>query len=485
LATTGIPGFQRRLRGVVGEVLIPAKAFGDLSLEKRFLWEFRTSGFSAMILFGFVGAGMTAIMLVYELFAVQKLLGPTLGELANRTLVLLVLTGMALILLIKPEYAAERHRWLVVLPIAACLLAISGATIFSVDEQKLRSFRIVGSMILATIGAYACTRARPWEIAPWALLSGVLTTIGLTLAKEPAPYAVLVYLVVGNIVGWCLCVYMEHRERRLFIQAAHLEKLSKDFSAKVNEAERGGRERERLLRVVAHDLRQPVTSLQLQLLRLSTTTRLGEMENDPLPQALACVAMLQESVDRLLAPVDAKAQMPRLTLVDPARIVSRINSVYCSEGSDIEEHVYLMYFRDSLPTVLTHEESIWTVLNNLIENSMKFRALNASRRPKVLVAFTVLKEKIRIDILDNGCGIPREQIQLVFEPYWQASYGEISSTKSNRKPGVGLGLAIVQETIGQLGGHSISLESKLGVGTRVRVYLPRALSTKSRVSKNH
>ena len=452
MAGMGIRGFQGRLMDVVGDVLLPAKAFDDRALERRFLWEFRASGFSAIILFGFVGAVWTAVMLAYEIFAVPRTLGPSFGEIFNRGLVFALLFGMSLALLLRPEYAVERHRWLVVIPIAVCLIVLSGATIFSDTDFKPRSFRIVSSMIMACIGAYTCTRARPWEIAPWAILSGCLTTLGLLVAGEPAIQAVLVYLAVGNVVGWSLCVYIEHRERRLFIQAVHLEKLSGELSAKAPEAARESRERERLFQVVAHELRQPITSLQMYLFRLNSLAQMGSVESDAVLRALECSSMLQDNVDKLLPKNIKEGKFIRTLSIMPAQIMGRIRSVYCANKPGVEDTVHIHLFRTLLPPVISHEASVWTIVNNLIENAIKFRALNSSKKPMVVIAFTVLKSSLRIDVMDNGRGIPREQMQLVFEPYWQGSSREVAGVGIEQKSGVGLGLSIVRDTIDRLVG---------------------------------
>lgn len=71
---------------------------------------------------------------------------------------------------------------------------------------------------------------------------------------------------------------------------------------------------------------------------------------------------------------------------------------------------------------------------------------------------------VRIAVSDSGCGIPSDQLERVFEPFY--------STKSKDK-GTGLGLAMVYGFIKQSRGH-INIYSEVGKGTTVRLYLPRA-----------
>jgi len=73
---------------------------------------------------------------------------------------------------------------------------------------------------------------------------------------------------------------------------------------------------------------------------------------------------------------------------------------------------------------------------------------------------------IRIAVSDTGCGIPRELIERVFEPFFTTKLpGE----------GTGLGLSMAYGFVQQSGGH-IALESTVGKGTTVSVYLPRSMA---------
>ncbi|HEY5898987.1 MAG TPA: ATP-binding protein [Burkholderiales bacterium] len=76
---------------------------------------------------------------------------------------------------------------------------------------------------------------------------------------------------------------------------------------------------------------------------------------------------------------------------------------------------------------------------------------------------------VLIEVADTGCGIPREHLAKVFEPFF--------STKEGGK-GAGLGLSMVQGFVKQSGGQ-VRIHSRVGNGTSVRVYLPRARAAAS------
>ncbi len=71
---------------------------------------------------------------------------------------------------------------------------------------------------------------------------------------------------------------------------------------------------------------------------------------------------------------------------------------------------------------------------------------------------------VLFEFSDTGCGIPKENLKRIFEPFF--------STKSDKGEGTGLGLATVYGIIRQTEGF-ISVESKIGVGTTFKVLLPR------------
>ncbi|GAA0737592.1 hypothetical protein GCM10008906_13920 [Clostridium oceanicum] len=71
--------------------------------------------------------------------------------------------------------------------------------------------------------------------------------------------------------------------------------------------------------------------------------------------------------------------------------------------------------------------------------------------------------EICIEINDNGKGISKEDIPYIFERYYRGTNTSFS------KEGSGLGLAIAKQII-EVHGGSISLESKLGVGTNIKIY---------------
>jgi two-component system NtrC family sensor kinase len=90
------------------------------------------------------------------------------------------------------------------------------------------------------------------------------------------------------------------------------------------------------------------------------------------------------------------------------------------------------------------------------------------------ISVTQEEEFVRVTFTDDGCGIPEEDLDRVFEPFF--------STKANRG-GTGLGLSITSGLVQELGGR-ISVQSKVGEGTSFVVLLPFKIDKKGEENAN-
>ena len=118
--------------------------------------------------------------------------------------------------------------------------------------------------------------------------------------------------------------------------------------------------------------------------------------------------------------------------------------------------------------VLCDKRALTRVLIHSIGNALKF-----SRDP-VRVVVSASNYELSVIVQDYGIGIPEEQIEQVFQPFYRASnVGHIS--------GVGLGLAIVYSLVQKLDGK-IRMSSAIGEGVTIQMNIPYGLSTKDSVN---
>ena len=120
------------------------------------------------------------------------------------------------------------------------------------------------------------------------------------------------------------------------------------------------------------------------------------------------------------------------------------------------------------------------ILTNIIGNAIKY---SDPSKPEavVVVGIAGLPNRARIDIIDNGMGIPSQHWEDVFQPFFQ-----LGNAERDREKGLGLGLSIVKSIMQLLKEHRIDMRSTEGKGTRFSLDIPRAddvgaLSTKEPV----
>jgi signal transduction histidine kinase len=117
---------------------------------------------------------------------------------------------------------------------------------------------------------------------------------------------------------------------------------------------------------------------------------------------------------------------------------------------------------DDLPEIVADKRAFSQILINLLSNAIRF----TDRGGKVAIKACGEGEDIAFTIEDNGVGISDEDLALIGQPYFQAD-----SSYERRRTGTGLGLSIVEGLIALHGG-ALSIQSRLGEGTRVTVRLP-------------
>jgi nitrogen fixation/metabolism regulation signal transduction histidine kinase len=119
-----------------------------------------------------------------------------------------------------------------------------------------------------------------------------------------------------------------------------------------------------------------------------------------------------------------------------------------------------------LPTVPGDARLLRQVFHNLMQNAQD--ALAEVAEPHIVVTSEDTGRSVRLAIEDNGCGIPEQSMQRVFEPY-----------VTTKQKGTGLGLSIVKKIIEDHGG-SVSIENLKPHGVRVSIELPKRADAATR-----
>ena len=227
---------------------------------------------------------------------------------------------------------------------------------------------------------------------------------------------------------------------------------------------------------VTHELKTPLASLKL-CLETSARHDLPEEKKQHLHE------MMLDDVERLSLFIDDVLQASRLAFsknkeLHPASVhlralARRISDSITTRRKLDPDVVFVDIPRDFL--VQTDEAVLGVVLNNLIDNALKYSGSN----PNVRVTATLGKGgKTMIEVHDDGIGIASADLKRVFQRFYR-----VPSSEVRKRKGTGLGLFVVHALVRNLGGDVQALSDGLGKGTRMRVTLPSHRHLLSKIGK--
>jgi signal transduction histidine kinase len=258
-----------------------------------------------------------------------------------------------------------------------------------------------------------------------------------------------------------------HHDLELATDVGRRAAFAIDHALLYQAAQRAAKERDELMAVVAHDLRNPLNTIQLAARVLLEDGRFGDDENRAMERhALGAVQKAVQRMDRLihdlldLSRADAGRLLIRPAPADAEALLSEAIDAHCeiaaAKGITLEATA-----EEPLPGILVDRERIAQVFSNLIGNALKFTP-NGGR---VSVRGWRATPEVRFAVEDTGPGIAREDQGRVFDRFWQA--------KNVSGLGTGLGLSIAKAIVDGHGG-SIRVESAPGQGSRFVFSLPTA-----------
>ena len=250
--------------------------------------------------------------------------------------------------------------------------------------------------------------------------------------------------------------------------------LERERSARAS-AESATMARDQFLAVVSHELRSPLNGIK------SWTHVLESQIRDPDPTVRRALAGIMIGVEHQVRLIEdlldmtramsgnlalAKQPMPLLPVLAEA-----VESLRAS-ADEKDLRIVADYGAGDLE-IHGDPERIRQVFANLIANAVKFTPPGGH----VWVNVSSAEGMARVDIRDDGAGVPPEFLPYLFDPFRQAD----QATNRRSQSGLGMGLALVQR-LAQLHGGYVTCESEgVGRGATFRVHLPLPRETGARV----
>ena len=340
----------------------------------------------------------------------------------------------------------------------ACTLSlIASGPFLLLPDPSGRDLEILFTLTLfvyaaALAGSIKMSAYRP--VVPIALTPMVLVyVIGVLRLPGLVPEALALGGIMSALWGYWLSGSVNEAIVRAMVLSIHNENLAKA-------AERAERDKTRFLAAASHDLRQPMHAISLLVGMLRPGASGAERE---------VVERLERSVEALDAQFNTILDLSKLDagVVQPVVAELALHSVFDSlEMRFAPQAAYKKLALAVFPTraiVVTDRAVLERLLGNLVSNAIKY-----TREGKVLLGCRRRGERLRIGVWDTGVGIARENLERVFEEYFQASAGP-----RDRSDGLGLGLAIVRR-LARLLGSEVEVASVLGRGSRFELEVPFA-----------
>ncbi len=210
-------------------------------------------------------------------------------------------------------------------------------------------------------------------------------------------------------------------------------------------------------RRIAHEIKNPLTPIQLSAQRLRK--RYWERIQPDGTVFDECTRTIVKQVEELKRLVNEFSNFARMPASQPTP--NQLNEIVQESlvlFQATEKQVHFEFSHKDLPVVNVDRDQMKRVMINLIKNSLT--AIEKEGTIKIQTSYDPRLQTVRLEVSDDGCGIPEEDKSRLFEPYF-----------STKKTGTGLGLTIVNAIIADHNGY-IRVRDNRPKGTTFLIELP-------------
>ncbi|HYY25193.1 MAG TPA: ATP-binding protein [Candidatus Udaeobacter sp.] len=250
--------------------------------------------------------------------------------------------------------------------------------------------------------------------------------------------------------------------------AIHNSQLHEEIKKQAQALERSNKIKDDFLSVTSHELRTPLIAI-MGYARLLEDQSFGKL----LPEQLKAAQVIKNRAEDLLVMIrsilettklEAGAMKVEQEMVDVKGLLDGLVRLY---EAPLQKEVNIRWDYDgNLPDIVTDGAKLKRILQNLINNSLKF-----TEQGHVTVSAQPLpaKQSVEFKVADTGIGISETLMPVIFEKFRQAD-----GSAARDHEGIGLGLYIVKQFTQLLGG-SIECQSEVGRGSVFTLIIPERL----------
>jgi PAS domain S-box-containing protein len=225
-------------------------------------------------------------------------------------------------------------------------------------------------------------------------------------------------------------------------------------------ADRANKTKSHFLRAASHDLRQPVQMLAMLngILRNAETD--ASIQTIVQRQAEA-IDIMEHLLDALLniSKLESGVVKPQISDFPLAPLLVKLRQEFSTPAAD--KGLELIIDSSRSPSIHSDPTLVGEILRNLLSNAVKF-----TPRGSITLRCVHDQETVRLEVIDTGVGIPRTELPLIFNEFYQ-----VGVETGESRQGYGLGLGIVQRMASILEAR-IDVESEVGKGSRFSLTVP-------------
>ena len=218
---------------------------------------------------------------------------------------------------------------------------------------------------------------------------------------------------------------------------------------------------------MTHELKTPVSTIALAL----EVIKDKEINKSP-EKTERYLNIITEENRRLGTQIEKVLQIAKLEKGDlnlhfePIDINEVLDQVVKNQGVQMEQHgVKLNLDLQAEETIVSADRvHLTNIVFNLMDNAIKY----SKEQPEISIATSNTTSALSITISDNGIGIPKDQLNKIFEKFYRVPKGDLHDVK-----GFGLGLSYVKNMV-EMHKGSITVNSKIEEGTEFSINLPLA-----------
>lgn len=329
-------------------------------------------------------------------------------------------------------------------------LLLSSAFLISGDLRVYLILIIIGDGATILLAFMGYLKSKPYSISLWMAYNifagfNIYTIINRTNSMKQGNLSSIVF---GPQIGSFIFIFA-------FLMAVIGTYFNK---MKVYEQQQIEYEKVSLLRGISHDLKLPLSVIQLNNQMIMRYKMTSEERTDYIKSSIEATQELEKMTENINCYLNMNSPVIGANQTSIRDSFIKLRSQYRSRKYNREILTVNLDEKDCL--LLIEPLEFERMLYNLIENAFKYNKNNN----KVTISY-IISKKVMIVIEDSGVGMKEEDLKRIFEPFYKTD-------NSRSKEGFGLGLSVVKGIVDKLKGE-IEVESEVGIGTKITLMIPK------------